>query len=512
MQAKETPVNNSMTTARDELMERLRESNDIALATDLLRWDQTTYMPPGGAEARSRQIATLERIAHLRATDPQVGKLLETLQPYAQSLDYAADDAALIRVARRDYDLDVRIPADFAAECSAHFAQTYEVWATARPANDFAAVQPYLEKTLERSRRYAEFFPGYAHIADPLIARADYGVTVATLRPLFAELRAFLTPLVQTIAARPAPDNRFLYQQYPEQKQWDFGVDVIRAFGYDFHRGRQDKTHHPYMVKFSLGDVRITTRFQENDLAIGLFGTLHESGHAMYEQGIDLSYEATPLGGGASAGVHESQSRLWENLVGRSHVFWRFYYAPLQKVFSDQLGAIPLDAFYRAINRVEPSLIRTEADELTYNLHVIIRFEVELELLEGSLSIADLPEAWRSRYQQYLGVTPPDDRDGVLQDVHWYGDFIGGAFQGYTLGNILAAQFYAAALQAHPEIPDQIAAGEFATLHGWLREQIYRHGRKFTADELVQRVTGGPIQLQPYKDYLSKKYSDLYGL
>ena len=282
--------------------------------------------------------------------------------------------------------------------------------------------------------------------------------------------------------------------------------------GYDFNRGRQDKTHHPFMTKFGPGDVRITTRIDENDLSGGLFSTIHEAGHALYEQGIDPAYDGTPLDTGTSAGVHESQSRLWENIVGRSARFWQYYYPKLATAFPEQLGDVSEEAFYRAINKVQPSLIRTEADEVTYNLHVIIRFGLELDLLEGKLSVADLPEAWHARYQESLGVRAPDDRDGVLQDVHWYSGPIGGSFQGYTLGNIMAAQFYAAALTAHPEIPRQIAQGQFDTLHAWLRDNIYRHGSKFTAAELLPRVTGSPLTLKPYLIYLRTKYAEIYGL
>lgn len=264
------------------------------------------------------------------------------------------------------------------------------------------------------------------------------------------------------------------------------------------------------MTKFSLGDVRITTRVKETDLSEALFSTLHEAGHAMYEQGIRFDLEGTPLAGGTSAGVHESQSRLWENLVGRSRPFWQHYYPQLQAQFSNQLGAVSLDEFYGAINKVQRSLIRTDADEVTYNLHVMIRFDLELALLEGSLAIKDLPEAWHGRYQSDLGLRAPDNRDGVLQDVHWYAGTIGGSFQGYTLGNIMSALFYDQAIQQHPAIPDEIGQGQFATLHNWLRDNIYQHGSKFTANELIERVTGGPLTITPYINYLKQKFGELY--
>ncbi|MBN1180114.1 MAG: carboxypeptidase M32 [Anaerolineae bacterium] len=488
------------------------EIGDLNAAAALLFWDQSTYMPPGGAEARGRQLGLLKQLAHERSTDPALGALLDALQPYAESLPADSDEACLVRVARREYEQAVRIPADFMARLTQHQTQIYTVWAAARPENDFAAVAPYLEKTVDLSRQMADFFPGYAHIADPLIDFSDYGMTVAAIRPLFADLRERLRPMVEAIAGNPPVDVSFLHRHFPEDGQWAFGLDVIERLGYDFEHGRQDKTHHPFTIKFSLDDVRITTRVHEDDLTEALFGTIHESGHAMYEQGIDRHFEATPLGSGTSSGVHESQSRLWENLVGRSRRFWQFFYPRLQETFPKQLEGVTLDAFYQAINEVKPSLIRTSADEVTYNLHIIIRFDLELALLEGDLAVRDLPEAWRARYQSDLGVTPPDDKDGVMQDIHWYAGMVGGEFQGYTLGNILSAQFFDAAVSAHPEIPEQIAAGSFGQLHGWLRENIYRHGSKFTAAELVERVTGGPMRLEPYIRYLHDKFGELYEL
>jgi len=418
------------------------------------------------------------------------------------------------------------------AQLNNHGAESYQVWAKARPANDFAAVQPYLEKTLDLSRQLADFFPGYEHIADPLIDFSDYGMKASTVRAVFAELRDQLAPLVQAITAQPAAlgplaqgslilrlkdegqrvDDSCLHQTFPETQQLTFGREVIKRFGYDLERGREDRTPHPFTTEFSISDVRITTRVKENNLGEALFSTMHEAGHALYEQGIRTDFEGTPLAEGTSAGVHESQSRLWENLVGRSRGFWKFFYPKLQAVFPDQLRSVSLETFYRAINKVERSLIRTDADEVTYNLHVMLRFDFELDLLEGRLAVRDLPEAWRERFKADLGIVPPDDRDGVLQDVHWHAGIIGGAFQGYTLGNILSAQFFETALQAHPTIPTEIEEGEFGTLHNWLKESIYQHGRKYTASELTERVTGGPLSIEPYLRYLRSKYGELYQL
>jgi carboxypeptidase Taq len=490
----------------------LREINDLNAAAALLYWDQTTYMPPGGAAARARQIATLRRLSHEKITHPVIGQLLDALHPYEEGLPHDADDASLIRIARRDHERAVRVPAAFMEELSNHTATVYDIWTKARPANDFAVVEPYLEKTLDLSRQFADFFPGYEHIVDPLIDFADEGMKASLLRPLFNELHGHLVPMIQTIIAQPAADDSCLYQRFPKDQQLAFGLEVIARFGYDLERGRQDKTHHPFTTKFSLGDVRITTRVKEDDLGEALFSTMHEAGHALYEQGIRRDLEGTPLARGTSSGLHESQSRLWENVVGRSRAFWHFFYPRLQAAFPQQLASVPSDVFYRAINKVKRSLIRTSADEVTYNLHVIIRFDLELALLEGRLMVRDLPEAWRERYKADLGIMPPDDRDGVMQDVHWYSGLIGGEFQGYVLGNIMSAQLFEAAVAAHPVILPELEQGEFGTLHSWLKQEIYQHGCKYTPSELIERAIDAPLRIEPYIRYLQTKYGELYRL
>ena len=328
----------------------------------------------------------------------------------------------------------------------------------------------------------------------------------------FSELRKELIPIVSAITSQPTADDSCLHKHFPEEKQLDFGMEVAKKFGYDLKRGRQDKTHHPFMTKFSLGDVRITTRSKEDSLGEALFCTMHETGHALYEQGIRMDLEGTPLARGTSAGVHESQSRLWENIVGRSKGFWKCFFPKLQNIFPNQLGSVQLDTFHRAINKVERSLIRTEADEVTYNLHVMLRFDFELALLEGEMEIRDLPNAWRNRFEEDFGIAPPDDKDGVLQDVHWYFGLIGGSFQGYTLGNILGAQFYKSALEKHPDITNEIEKGEFNTLHQWLKENVYQHGSKYTAPEIIERATGKSMTIEPYINYLRTKYGELYSL
>ncbi|MEM7113233.1 MAG: carboxypeptidase M32 [Chloroflexota bacterium] len=495
-----------------ELKQYLSEVHDLNMANAVLSWDQATYMPPGGAAARGRQMATIGRLSHEKFTSARVGQLLDDLQAYGESLPYDSDDASLIRVTRKQYERATQIPGDLLAKFMAHSAASYQAWATARPANDFASVQEGLEKTLDFSRQIADCFPGYDHIADPLIDNSDSGMKAQDIQRIFAELRGALVPLVQAIADKELIDNSCLHQHFDEAKQLAFGTAVATDFGYDFQRGRQDKTHHPFATKFSIGDVRITTRVDENNLGDGLFSTLHEAGHGMYEQGVSWSLDATPLDTGTSAGVHESQSRLWENVVGRSRGMWQHYYPQLQKVFPSQLGNVSLDTFYAAINKVEPSLIRTEADEVTYNLHVMIRFDLELALLEGKLAVKDLPEAWHACYESDLGVRAPSDVNGVLQDVHWFAGLIGGSFQGYTLGNIMSALFYDQAVRAHPSMPNELAQGEFKTLFGWMNDNIYQHGSKFTANEVIEKATGQPLTIEPYMAYLRGKFGDLYGL
>ena len=493
-----------------DLKHRLSEIYDLNAAGAVLGWDEATYMPKGGALARGRQSALLRRLAHERFVDTALGKQIDRLEPCADQLPAA--DASLIRVLRRDYEKASKVPADYVARASAHGSASYNAWIRARPENDFTAMIPFLEKTLELSREYASFFGPYGHIADPMIDDADEGMTAAAVQHLFAELRRELVPLVHAISAQPPPDDAFLRRSFGETEQLAFGLSVATQMGYDLERGRLDKTHHPFCTKFAAGDVRITTRVRENDLGDALFSTLHEAGHAIYEQGVSAAYEGTPLGSGVSSGVHESQSRLWENVVARSLPFWEHYYPALQRTFADQLGSVPLDAFYRAINKVERSLIRTDADEVTYNLHIMLRFDLELKLLEGRLGITDLPEAWRAGMMADVGVAPSDDRDGCLQDVHWYSGSIGGGFQSYTIGNILSAQFFAAARRAHPHIPGEIASGRFDTLRGWLTENIYLHGRTLTPGEIVARATGTPMATAPYLAYLRGKYGGLYRL
>jgi carboxypeptidase Taq len=495
-----------------ELKRRLLEIRDFGAAGRLLHWDQATYMPKGGAAARARQSSTLSRLVHEKSVDPELGKLLDRLAPHGEALAFDSDDGSLIRIARRNFEKATKVPAEFVARASGVQSSSYDAWTRARPANDFASMVPFLQQALDLSREYAQFFAPYEHIADPMINDADEGMTATGIQKLFAGLKHELVPLVQAIADQPLVEDRCLKGKFATARQLEFALALAQSIGYDLDRGRLDTTVHPFCAPFSVGDVRITTRVYEDEIGQALFSTLHEAGHGLYEQGVDPALDGTPLAGGSSAGVHESQSRLWENIVGRSRRFWEFHFPKLQERFPDHFVGVSPGDFYRAINRVEPTLIRTDADEVTYNLHIMMRFDLELKLLEGRLEIEDLPDAWTCQMEENLGLTPPDDRDGCLQDVHWYVGGIGGGFQGYTIGNILSSQFFAAAVEAHSEIPDQIARGEFQTLHTWLRENIYQHGSKFTPHELVERATGESMNTIAFVKYLREKYGEIYDL
>ncbi len=490
------------------LRARLAELVDLQGALALLDWDQAVFMPGGGAGARGRQMETIVRLAHERHVAPAFEVALSAAERAADALDPAHPDAILARVARRDLERARRVPVAFHIARAGHASASFEAWRRARPRDDFASVADHLERSVDLAHRYARYFPEAAHVADPLIDEEDEGASVAMLRPLFDTLGSGLRPLVAAAVAAPAPAP-LPSGPFPAAAQLDAALELAVRLGYDLGRGRQDVAPHPFATRIAGGDVRITTRVRDCDLTEALYSTLHEAGHALYEQGVDVCWERTPVARGVSAGVHESQSRLWENQVGRSRAFWVFALPRLQARFP-ALESVDVDAAYRAVNRVAPSLIRTDADELTYTLHVLLRFELELDLLEGRLAVRDLPDAWAARYARDLGVTPERHGEGVLQDVHWFAGLVGGAFQGYALGNVLSAQFHAAAKRAIGDVDAAVAEGSFGELHEWLRHHVYRHGRAKSVDALVRDATGGPIDVEPYLAYLRTKYGALY--
>jgi carboxypeptidase Taq len=496
----------------DALKAHLSEIHNLNQVAALAGWDQQTQMPPGGAAARASQLATLARLSHEMFTSDEMGRMIEDAAAEVDGMDYDSDEASLIRVIREDYAEQTKLPTELVAELSKQTALAHEVWAKAREHSDFRAYQPTLEKIFELTIKQAEYLGYDNEPYDALINQYERGISTAQVKQIFDAHKPELVQLIADVRKNSdSVSDEVLHQPFDIEKQKQFGLSVVSQYGYDLNRGRQDIAVHPFCTHFSVNDVRITTRFNENWLNPALFGTMHEAGHAMYEQGISQALEGTPLANGTSLGVHESQSRMWENMVGRSKGFWSWALPKLQAVFPDQLGNVDLDTFYKAINKVQPSYIRVEADEATYNLHIMLRFELETELVAGKIKISDLPEEWNDRFESYFGIAPENDRVGVLQDVHWSMGLIG-YFSTYALGNLLAAQYYNQALKAHPTIPDEIASGKFDTLLGWLRTNIHQHGRKFTSAELTQRITGESIQSRDYIQYLKTKFSDVYGL
>ena len=499
--------NTTTTPAWNELLERLSEVADLRGAGALAHWDQATLLPRGAARGRGRMLGTLSKLAHEHFIEARVGQLLDQNEKFADEQRDAGNEfpSRLLATTRRDYDKATRVPSQFESRFASHSAQIYSAWEEARRESNFGKVAPLLEKTLDLSRELASFFP-HQHIADPLIDSSDAGETVESVRAVFEPLREALVPLVREVVQKPLASDAVLRGHFPLHEQGAFASEVIQAIGYDFSRGRMDFSAHPFMTKFALDDVRITIRGEENEWGELFFSALHEAGHALYEQNINPHFDGTPLAEGASSGVHESQSRLWENLVGRSPAFWDFYFSHAQNAFPSLRNASQ-DEFLKAINRVKRSLIRTDADELTYNLHVLIRFDLELELLEGNLDVRDLPDAWNARYKSDLGLDVPDDARGCLQDVHWFSGTIGGAFQGYTLGNILAAQLFETAQKELGDFHAQFARGEFGLLREWLTKHVYRFGATMLPHQLVVQSTGRALELEPYLGYLRGKFA-----
>lgn len=494
-----------------ELKDLLGEISDLRHISDLLGWDQQTYMPSGAAESRGRQLATINTLVHEKFVSDQIGKLLDTLKPWAAGLDPDSEAYRLVKVTARDYDKEIRVPADFIATMSQVTTVAQQAWMEARAKSDFSIFRPHLESIIDLDHRYVSFFPPAEHPYDVLLDNFEPGMKTSEVKAIFDALRPQQVELIQAIAARPQVDDSFLRLEFDEQKQWDFGVEVATAFGYDWNRGRQDKSAHPFTQSFGSDDVRITTRFEKDLGASGFFSTAHEAGHALYEQGVGHAWARTPLEGGASLAIHESQSRMWENLVGRSLPFWQHFYPRFKELFPAQLANVSLDQFYKGINKVERSLIRVEADEATYNLHIMLRLELEIAMIEGKIAIKDLPEVWNARMKDYLGITPPNDAQGVLQDIHWSGGMLG-YFSTYALGNLVSAQLWEKLKATYPDLDEQIRRGDFTNLLSWLRENIHQHGRKYDPQELVKRVTGSPIDPEPYLRYLKSKYTQIYGL
>ena len=502
-----------------DLTTRLLEIQRINSSASLLSWDQETYMPAGGGEARAEQISTLQGIAHQKLVSSEIeGLLAAWINPETGEIRDSPGEAwdepsrSLLREVWRDYSRAKKLPSDFVVTLSRECSLAQQVWAEAKENQSFSQFLPNLRTVLSLKREEAAYLGYRDSPYDALLDEYEPGSTIKELRPLFAQIKGRLVPLLKKIQESSVQiDDMMLFHTFDQARQLEFGRMVLIAMGYDFERGRLDLSAHPFTTSFHPTDVRVTTRVHEHDLQSCLFSCIHEGGHGLYDQGLDPRYFGTPLGDSVSLGIHESQSRMWENCVGRSRPFWRFFYPMLQQTFHHQLRSLDGEQFYAAINRVKPSLIRVEADELTYNLHIMLRFEIEQDLIEGKTRPEDLPGIWNRKMEEYLGIVPSNDAEGVLQDVHWsFGAF--GYFPTYTIGNLYSVQFYEQAKLEIPHLEDEIAAGQLMVLQRWLGQKIHRWGRMFTPDHLSRRVTGKSLDPEPFLSYVEKKYGELYRL
>jgi carboxypeptidase Taq len=500
-----------MSKACEELKNRVGEVMDLYGAAAVLGWDHRTMMPRNGAVARSEQMGTLTRIVHTMFVDPEIGKLLDEAEPWAEEQGYDSLEAGLVRVIRRDYDKLVRVPPTLTAELTRVSAVAVPVWDEARKSSDWAMFQPYLEQVIDLRRQYVDCFPPADEDYDILLDDYEPGMKTAEVRAVFDELKAGLVPLIAEISERAdAVDDAFLTGDFPIDAQKKVEGKILADFGFTADSWRLDETVHPFATRSGMDDIRLTTRHHEHNMH-SIFSSMHEFGHGIYEYGGDRAFARTPLARGASLALHESQSRMWENLVGRSRPFWQHYFPLVQEAFPAQMNGLDAEGFYRGVNRVQPSLIRIDADEATYNMHIILRFELEQEMITGRVTAADVPEAWDAKMMEYLGVEVPDVADGALQDTHWAGGSIG-YFSTYALGNVASAQLWERISTDIPDVYEQIGRGEFTPLREWLREHVHQHGRMYMPQELLKRVTGSSLDPKPLLAYLRGKLGEIYGL
>lgn len=494
----------------NEFKNKLVEIRRLQSATSLLGWDQQVYMPPEGADERAKTIAALAGIIHQKFTSRELEKDLLTLRKKQSKL--TSKQKAIVREVWRDFSREKKLPQKFVEELAQAASAGYSIWKEARKKSDFKLFAPQLKKIVNLKRKEAEYV-GYKNSPyDALIDVYEPGANSEEISIIFFELKSFLIPFIEKIKKSSVKINpKRIKGNFDIKRQVDISQTFIKKIGFDFEKGRLDETTHPFCTNFHPCDVRITTRFSKNDVMYCLSSVIHETGHALYEQGILPENFGTPLGESVSLGIHESQSRLWEKIIGQGRNFWAYFYPVLKKEFPNPFKEVSLDEFYRIINIVRPNFIRTESDEVTYNLHIILRFEIEKELIEGSINVADLPEIWNQKIEEYLGLKVKKDALGVLQDVHWSGGSFG-YFPTYTLGNLYAAQFYAAAKHDIPGLEKKISLGRFSPLLGWLRKKIHMHGKFYTAEELVRNVTGENLSTKYFIDYLTKKYKDIYKL
>lgn len=490
----------------DRMIAIRREASDISSAAALLSWDQETLMPKKGAPARGRQLATLSGLAHTRFTSPEMGEAIRG----AEGEGPVGPALVNLREIRRSYQRLIRVPVELVREMAETEAEAKERWREARANNDFPRFSPLLHRSIELRKRYAEAV-GYEHEPyDALLDEYEPGMTAARVSQIFDDLRAQLLPVVARIrASRTPPRTDFLSRHYPRADQERLSRRVLSLMHFDFEAGRMDISSHPFTTSFTPNDVRLTTRYDESYFPTAFFGTMHEGGHALYDQGLPVEHEGTPLGEPVSLGIHESQSRLWENLVGRSRPFWKHFFPAVKQAFPEALADVGEEEFYRGVNVVKPSLIRIEADEVHYSLHIMLRFEIERDLFRGAISADDTPRIWRQRMKEYIGIEPPTDSDGVLQDIHWaMGIF--GYFPTYALGNLYAAQFMNAAGRDLPDLEGRVARGDLSTLLEWLRRKIHARGMTWQAEDLVREVTGAPLDASHFVAYLEHKYGEIY--
>ncbi len=484
------------------LRARLAELADLHHAGSILGWDQQTFMPARGAAARGSAAGTIDRLAHERTAAPALGAALDAAEA-------DGEDPGLIRAVRDDHVRAARVPSELVTAMTEAAMAAQPIWASARADDDFAPYAPVLREHVDNARAYAACFPEVDHPYDALLQRFEPGATTTALRDVFATLLDGLLPLIAAIAEQPDPGD--LTGPFPVADQRTLALEMAHAIGYDDSAWRIDEAVHPFMTSGGREDIRITTLEDESSLAIGIFGVLHETGHGLYEHQVDEGWDRTTVGTGTSLGVHESQSRLWENMVGRSPAFWEHWYPRAQQLFPDRLGSLPLERFLASINAVRPSLIRVDADEATYCLHIVLRFELEVALIEGTLDVDDVPAAWDARMRDLLGVEVPGPAKGVLQDPHWaWGEF--GYFPTYAIGTIIAGQLWEAAHEQLPRLEASIAAGDLSGLRDWLGENVHRHGRTRTGDEILRAVTGQGLDSGPLMRYLRTKYGVLYGV
>ncbi len=496
-----------MTDLYQSYVNTLRKLADVEYAIGVLSWDKEVYMPSKGASSRAQQLASLSGIAHEIFTDNVFEDVLNKLLDQEEFLK--PEEFRNVKLTHRDFLKTKKLDKTFVMRLSLAVSKAYHAWLSAREANDFNIYQDSLDELIKIKREQAEVLGYKIHPYDALLDEFEPDCTTAELDVLFRDVKEQLIDFVAPFQQKHSFKNDFLFKHYPKDKQWDFSLYLLKEMGYDFEAGRQDVSPHPFTINFGPQDVRVTTRVDENNLATCLWSCIHEGGHALYEQGLAVDNYGLPTGRFLSLGIHESQSRLWENHVGRSMAYWQKHYPELQKRFPENLSGITLGDFYKGINKIEPSLIRIESDELHYHFHVLIRYEIEKELIEGSLEVADVKDSWNAKYKDFLDLEVPDDRQGVLQDIHWaHGSF--GYFPTYSLGSFYAAQFYQAAVEQIPDLEKEIAIGNTLPLLKWLRKNIHQHGRRYSASELCEKVTGEKLNFKYFMKYSKEKFEGLY--